>query len=79
MSRAKASFKAALGDVTNVLGFHEGIGGKGRGRRPDSLSSLNKSGIVLLCAAWESYVEAVIVDCAENNVAKATKPSDLRK
>jgi hypothetical protein len=79
MSQAKASFEAALRDVTNLLQFHEVVGGQGPGRRPDTLGSLNKSGIVLLCATWESYIEFVIIECAEQHIAAARRPGDMRK
>ncbi len=79
MSQAKVSFEAALGDVTNLLQFHEEVGGQGPGKRPISLSSLNKSGIVLLCATWESYIEFVITECAERHVKAVSKPDEMRK
>lgn len=79
MSAAKDSFVAALGDVENLLHFHEEVGGHGPGRRPDNLSSLNKSGIVLLCATWESYIEFVIMECAERDVKAASTPDRMRK
>lgn len=70
---------AALGDVENLLHFHQEVGGHGPGRRPDNLSSLNKSGIVLLCATWESYVEFVIAECAERHVMAAATPNSMLK
>lgn len=61
------------------MNFHEQVGGVAPGRRSVSLSSLNKSGIVLLCAAWETYVESVSKEKAFRKIRLAQQPSDLPK
>jgi hypothetical protein len=76
-SNAKNSFARALVDVDNLLWFHENEGGDGQGRRGAHFQSLNKSAIVLLCAAWETYVETVIVECVDRNVNAANAPTDM--
>lgn len=76
-SEAKVSFESALADVDNLLWFHENEGGEAPGRRGGHFGSLNKSAIVLLCAAWETYVEAVIQECADRNIAAAATPADI--
>jgi len=78
-SSADASFRRALTDVNNLMVFHENEGGNAPGRRSADLGSLNKSAIVLLCAAWESYVEFVIRECAVRNIDAAMAPSDMLK
>ena len=78
-SAAKSSFESALVDVTNLMEFHANEGGDAPGRRPANLQSLNKSAVVLLCAAWESYVEYVITECAAANITEAELPKDLMK
>lgn len=78
-SRAFVAFYRALNDVNNLMVFHENEGGNQPGRRPERLQSLNKSAIVLLCAAWESYIEAIICECTDANVDAATKPTDMLK
>lgn len=79
MSKAKEAFEAALTDVKNLQQFHETVGGSGPGKRPYNLDSLNKSGIVLLCATWELYVETVITECAERHLCSIETPDLLLK
>lgn len=76
-SNSKTSFVRALEDVDNLLWFHENEGGGGQGRRGSHFQSLNKSAIVLLCAAWETYVETVIRECADKSIDAAEAPSEM--
>ena len=78
-SQAQAAFESALVDVDNLMWFHENEGGDAPGRRGTHFGSLNKSAIVLLCAAWETYVESVIVECAGWNISRAATPADMLK
>ena len=50
--------------------FHQNEGGVAPGRRNSDLGSLNKSAVVLLCAAWESYIEAVVLECVQFDISK---------
>ncbi len=77
MTIAHDNFSLALGDVTNLMGFHAEHGGDGPGRRPVRLQSLNKSAVVLLCAAWESYVESVILEVAYASIHQAAGPDEM--
>lgn len=83
MSKSKEAFVIALKDVKNLQHFHTAVGGSGVGRRSDNFSSLNKSGIVLLCASWEIYVEQIVIECTnihlENVVTPDTMLSSLSK
>jgi hypothetical protein len=76
-SAAQDSFEQALEDVDNVLWFHESAGGQGQGKRGRHFQSLNKSAAVLLCAAWEIYIETVVMECVERNVDSATIPTEM--
>lgn len=76
-SNAYDAFKHALTDVDNLIWFHKNEGGQGRGRRGTHFQSLNKSAIVLLCASLETYLEKVIIECADINVSGASNPDDL--
>lgn len=79
MSQSKAHFEAALVDVNNLMDFHAWHGGDGRGRRAGNLQSLNKAAVVLLCAAWESYIESILRECAERSIAAAGAPEEMIK
>ncbi|WP_291717722.1 HEPN domain-containing protein [Magnetospirillum sp. 64-120] len=76
-SAAKTAFSHALNDVDNLLWFHAKEGGDGKGKRGAHFESLNKSAVVLLCAAWETYLETVIVECVERNVDAAASPTSM--
>lgn len=76
-SAAQSSFELALDDVENVLWFHENAGGQGQGKRGRHFQSLNKSAAVLLCAAWEIYIETVIMECVERDLQAATTPTEM--
>lgn len=79
LSKAKEAFRTALIDVKNLQDFHEVVGGSGPGKRPYNLGSINKSGVVLLCATWELYVETVIVECTERHLNSIQTPDALLK
>lgn len=78
-SSAQAAFENALSDVDNLMWFHENEGGDAPGRRAGHFGSLNKSAVVLLCAAWETYIETVITECAARNISRAASPADMLK
>ncbi|MBV1830801.1 hypothetical protein HNW77_07280 [Komagataeibacter sp. AV436] len=76
-SDAHTHFTTSLNDVNHLLWFHENAGGGGQGRRSSEFQALNKSAIVLICAAWESYVETVIMECAKKSIESATGPDQM--
>jgi RiboL-PSP-HEPN len=78
-SNALVLFENALVDIDNLMWFHENEGGDGPGKRPIQFSSLNKSAIVLLCAAWESYVEAVVCEAAAQCIDSSATPDAMPK
>ena len=75
-SRAAASYAESSKDVTQLLAFHEQIGGTGPGRRW-YVSVLHKSAIVLLCAVWEAYCEDLADEALRHILASTSDPSKL--
>lgn len=61
-STALGEFKANLTDVNRLVALHRRESGAGRGRR--GLGHITRGGLVLLCAAWERYVETAISEGA---------------
>ena len=58
---ARGNFENSKKQVKYLLeDIHEGIAGTDPGRRPESLSALNMSAIVLITACWESYLETLL-------------------
>src|SRR5258708_4930723 len=51
------TFQENLGQVKNLLTIHEFATGNKPGRRHSGFSTLNKSGVVLLVACWEAFIE----------------------
>lgn len=73
-SSARKNFRSVpLRDVRKLRDMHVEQH-KGRGR---PYSILTRSGIFLLCAAWELYCEEVIDECVELLIARFKLPTDL--
>ncbi len=77
-------FSQNLTDVRRIVSLHDTLSrpnGTGkRGKR--GLGHLTRGGIVLLCAAWERYVESVLEEGAAflgRKHTHATLPADLRQ
>lgn len=51
------TFQENLQEVKNLLAIHSLTTGKSPGRRSPEIAVLNRSGIVLLVACWEAFVE----------------------
>jgi len=68
---ARATFEANTQDVVRLMELHEEFGGTDPGRRV-GLEVLNKSGIVLMCAVWEAYVEDLAAEAIEHFVENGT-------
>jgi hypothetical protein len=58
-------------EVFRLFGIHEELSGTGPGRR-HKLEILNKSGVVLLVACWEAFVEDLATAAFDVMLAKAT-------
>lgn len=61
-STAYAEYQKNLTDVHRLVVLHKSLSGTGRGRR--GLGHITRGGLLLLCAAWERYVETVVVEAA---------------
>jgi hypothetical protein len=77
MTKAKDYFKSALVDTENLMWFHSEFGGDEPGRRAKYFQSLSKSAVILLCSAWEAYVESVILEVIEAQIASANEARNL--
>ena len=76
-STGLAKLKNNLIDVDRLIKSHAALNSSGRGRR--GLGHITRAGVLLLCAAWELYVEMVLVDCAKTLADNTQLPSDLPK
>jgi hypothetical protein len=68
------SLNANLGDVLKLEAIHTELTGDKRGRRFD-VDVLNRSGVVLAVAAWESLVEDVAAGAFDHLLQNAANPS----
>jgi hypothetical protein len=68
-SAAKRRFDANASDVGRLLDIHTRIGGSRTGRRDAALQALNRAGIVLVCAIWESYCAELLAEALEQLAA----------
>ena len=57
-SNARKNLEANLKDVERLQGLHATVGGHSKGRRWN-VECLNKASLVLVCGAWEAYLEDV--------------------
>lgn len=77
-SRAHTEFHRRLTEEIQVLeDIVRALTGSGRGKREERLNVLHLSGIVLLTAAFEGYIEAVVGEAAELLSSKIKSPSTL--
>ncbi len=72
------SLSQNLRDVTRLAEIHEKVGGSSRGRRY-GLDVLNRSGIVLVVASWEAFVEDLVTLALERILAATGQPSHFPK
>lgn len=71
-SKAFKAFEYNLGDTDRTIETFEGIKRQGAG-----LGHLTRGGVVLLCAAWELYVEQLLRDYAAALTSELSLPSEL--
>ncbi|WP_197714073.1 HEPN domain-containing protein [Ferriphaselus amnicola] len=64
-----------LDDVDRIIESHNALNHDGLGRR--GLGHITRSGVVMLCAAWELYVEELLVETARVLCTRATSPDQL--
>ena len=81
-SKARVMYRdKLLPDVAQLIDTHRQLNPTGRGRR--KLGHITRSGVVMLCAAWELYIEEVICEAAEYFVQLANDhnalPNNMKK
>ncbi|WP_205407777.1 HEPN domain-containing protein [Thiohalospira halophila] len=64
-----------LEDVDRLISSHGDLNHDGMGRR--GLGHITRSGILTLCAAWELYLEEVLVESARFLIQRTDAPRDL--
>ncbi|MCB1055183.1 MAG: hypothetical protein KDD11_06675 [Acidobacteria bacterium] len=62
-------------DVERLIESHGELHGGGPGKK--GLGHITRSGVVMLCAAWELYTESLVVEAVRYLVAKCTLPNQL--
>lgn len=77
-SEAHQAFRSNRSDVDRLMELHSQISGEAPGRKY-GVAVLNKSAIVLLCAAWEAYCEDIVSEVVEHYVEHAPSSDVLPK
>lgn len=67
--------KNLLVDVDRIIESHGQLNHEGYGRR--GLGHITRSGVLMLCAAWELYVEELLTESARILQDRATSPDQL--
>lgn len=80
-SSALQQFDWNLQDVTRLEEAHQELNPDGQGRR--ALGHITRSALVMLCAAWELYIEDLIQEAVgiicENSDSPDNLPADIKK
>lgn len=76
-SNVFGTFKYNLVDVERLLELHGVLRGTAPGKK--GLGHITRSGVVMLCAAWEMYVEQVLIEEVQYLVQQVTSPEQLPK
>jgi len=74
-SEAFRAFQYNLEDVKRLIESHGALSGTGQGRR--GLGHITRSGVVMLCAAWELYLEQVVIEGLKFAVTFTGSPDSL--
>ena len=75
-SKALTKFeKKMLVDVNRIVASHATLNHSGGGRR--GLGHLTRSGVLMLCASWELYIEELAVEISDYLSARAGSPKDF--
>jgi hypothetical protein len=64
-----------LTDVERIIQTHADITDGTPGNK--GLGHLTRAGVLLLCAAWELYIEEVLIESVEKIIERASSPDDL--
>lgn len=75
-SKALRKFEGAMmKDVNRIIQTHADIQNGAPGNM--GLGHLTRSGVLLLCAAWELYIEEVLIESVRANIDRSTTPDGL--
>ncbi|ELB2920324.1 hypothetical protein QNE50_004563 [Vibrio parahaemolyticus] len=74
-SGAFIKFRHNLNDVERLIKAHNELSPNHRGKR--ALGHINRSGVIMLCAAWEVYCEEALVECVKYIAANLNEPNQL--
>src|SRR5690606_38968995 len=75
-SKALGKFEGAMmKDVNRIIQTHADIQNGNPGNM--GLGHLTRSGVLLLCAAWELYIEELLIEAVSANIARSTTPEEL--
>ncbi|MBT9155022.1 MAG: hypothetical protein DDT39_01712 [Firmicutes bacterium] len=74
-SNAFNAFRYNAVDVTRLIQSHGKLHAGAPGKK--ALGHITRSGVVMLCAAWELYAESLLVESVEFLVAKCQSPTEL--
>ena len=76
-SGAYQSFRYNIVDVDRLINSHAALSGTGLGKR--GLGHITRSGVVMLCASWELYLEQLLLESARYYTKRLELPSELPK
>jgi len=68
------NYRSNHAEVIRLIEIHTQLGGATPGRK-HKMEVLNKSGIVLLVACWEAYVEDLVATAFDRMLTAATSPN----
>ncbi len=75
-SEALSTFeKTLVVDVDKLINTHSFLSDSGRGRR--GLGHITRSGVVMLCAAWEQYMESVLLESLKKMIDSTSSPDNI--
>lgn len=67
--------KHLIQDVVRLINTHSELNHSGGGKR--GLGHITRGGVVMLCAAWERYIEDVLIDSAKYLIGDLNCPKSL--
>jgi len=76
-SSAYRKFLHNTADVDRLIDAHKNLSPSTNGKR--GLGHITRSGVVMLCAAWELYAEDVLIESVKYIASETARPLDLPK
>ena len=74
-SIAYTEFKKNIIDVDNLIAAHTTLNTGSRGKK--GLGHITRSGIVMLCATWELYIETLLCESLQILLHRKNNPREL--